>query len=294
MRNLFAPAKINLYLGVHTERDERGYHRVDSVMTTLDFGDEITIEPSDSLTLKFSPAIQAATEKTTTYRTVEALGKAFQRPTNFEIHVKRGIPERSGLGGSSTDAGAVLKAICMGWGIGPLDPRVVKVAQRVGADIPFFLSPHTSYLAGTGDTLVEQFEAPKLSVVVVRPPIHGSHAQEAYQEFDRHPEKAGDLEVMLEALRAHDTARIMENISNNLQTACERLEPDLAAVVVWLNQQEGAVSAAVSGSGACCFALCEKDEMAKEIADKAHKVQHWWSKSAKVVDADSFGIGCLS
>ena len=29
---LSAPAKINLYLGVHTERDDRGYHRVDSLM----------------------------------------------------------------------------------------------------------------------------------------------------------------------------------------------------------------------------------------------------------------------
>lgn len=28
---LSAPAKINLYLGVHTERDDRGYHKVDSL-----------------------------------------------------------------------------------------------------------------------------------------------------------------------------------------------------------------------------------------------------------------------
>ena len=34
-----APAKINLYLGVHPERDERGYHKVDSVMTCIDLAD---------------------------------------------------------------------------------------------------------------------------------------------------------------------------------------------------------------------------------------------------------------
>ena len=32
---LSAPAKINLYLGVHTERDDRGYHRVDSLMAAV-------------------------------------------------------------------------------------------------------------------------------------------------------------------------------------------------------------------------------------------------------------------
>lgn len=32
---LSAPAKINLYLGVHTERDDRGYHKVDSLMAAV-------------------------------------------------------------------------------------------------------------------------------------------------------------------------------------------------------------------------------------------------------------------
>ena len=35
---LSAPAKINLYLGVHTERDDRGYHRVDSLMAAVGSG----------------------------------------------------------------------------------------------------------------------------------------------------------------------------------------------------------------------------------------------------------------
>ena len=36
---LSAPAKINLYLGVHTERDDRGYHRVDSLMAAVGLSD---------------------------------------------------------------------------------------------------------------------------------------------------------------------------------------------------------------------------------------------------------------
>ena len=36
---LSAPAKINLYLGVHTERDDRGYHRVDSLMAAAMVGE---------------------------------------------------------------------------------------------------------------------------------------------------------------------------------------------------------------------------------------------------------------
>ena len=44
-----APAKINLYLGVHPERDERGYHKVDSVMTCIDLADTVAIAPGSEL-----------------------------------------------------------------------------------------------------------------------------------------------------------------------------------------------------------------------------------------------------
>ena len=53
---LFAPAKINLYLGVHTERDDRGYHRVDSLMAAVGLSDTVTVTPVQALTVQTVPA----------------------------------------------------------------------------------------------------------------------------------------------------------------------------------------------------------------------------------------------
>ena len=39
-----ALAKVNLYLGVYATKDERGYHRVDSVMAAVGLGDTVTIK----------------------------------------------------------------------------------------------------------------------------------------------------------------------------------------------------------------------------------------------------------
>jgi len=47
---LSAPAKINLYLGVHTERDDRGYHRVDSLMVAVGLSDTVTVTPAGKFT----------------------------------------------------------------------------------------------------------------------------------------------------------------------------------------------------------------------------------------------------
>ena len=131
-----APAKINLYLGVHTDRDERGYHCVDSVMAALDFGDVVTLTPAEGLSVTCEPGIRAHMDHTTTYRAVEALGKAFGHDPAFAVHIERHIPERSGMGGSSTDAGAALRVACQLWGIDPEDSRVVDIARSIVFELP--------------------------------------------------------------------------------------------------------------------------------------------------------------
>ena len=49
--NVFAPAKINLYLHV-TGRLESGYHTLDSLVAFADIGDEITMSASKNLSFE--------------------------------------------------------------------------------------------------------------------------------------------------------------------------------------------------------------------------------------------------
>ena len=37
------PCKVNLHLGIHRGRDERGYHRVDSVMVPVSLCDTVAV-----------------------------------------------------------------------------------------------------------------------------------------------------------------------------------------------------------------------------------------------------------
>ena len=57
---LTAPAKINLYLGVHTERDARGYHRVDSLMAAVGLADAVTVNAWAGVSLTASARPTAA------------------------------------------------------------------------------------------------------------------------------------------------------------------------------------------------------------------------------------------
>ena len=148
---ILAPAKVNLFLGVHSELDERRYHLVDSLMACVDVADVVTLQDSGELTVRCEPDLGIPQEKNTCWKAARAMGDAFGRDPQFEIVVEKHVPDQAGLGGGSSDAAATIVGICELWGIDPQDPRCFAAARSVGADVAFFLSGLPTFLQGAGD-----------------------------------------------------------------------------------------------------------------------------------------------
>ena len=278
---VLAPAKINLYLGIHTQKDERGYHRVDSVMAALSLADTLVIEPAGNLMVATDPAVGVPMEQNTAYRAADALAREFGVDAGAHITIHKRIPLQAGLGGPSADAAAALVGLCKLWGIDAQDERVDKIARGIGADVPFFLHGPLAYLDGAGDTLRERFEPFEgMPVVLVKPQDAGVSAGAAYARFDEDPRPLPPLEPMLEALRNHDAEAVYTRIANNLAPASCSVEPKIEEVLAWLRDQRGVRSSLMSGSGACSFALCDSIESAQAIAKRAQEEHGWWSYAA--------------
>lgn len=286
-----APAKINLYLGVHPQKDEQGYHCVDSVMTTLDLADTLTITPHDTLAVKTVPEADFPQEENTAYKAAVAMGKAFGREPNFSIIIDKHIPIRAGLGGPSADAAATIKGLCQLWNLDPRDPRVDEVARSIGADVPFFLYGPPAYLSGRGDAMEEMFQPlTGTPVALVRPVSDGVNTREAYARFDADPQPIAPLEPMLEALRAHQKADIFAHVANNLAPAACACAPEIAGVLSWIREQPEVCAANVCGSGSCVFAICATQAAAEQIALAAESEHGWWSHAAKMEKSGPFPI----
>lgn len=277
-----APAKINLYLGVHDEKDERGYHRVDSVMTTLDLADVLAIAPAEELSVRTVPESDFPQEENTAYRAAVAMGEAFGRMPAFTILIDKHIPVRAGLGGPSSDAAATIFGICRFWNIDPSDPRIEAVARSIGADVPFFLYGPPAYLDGAGDTVRELFRPlTGTPVALVKPASGGVSTPEAYRAFDADPQALPPLEPLLEGLRAHDETKIFANVANNLAPASCSLNPEMAEILAWMRTQPDVRAANICGSGATVFAVCNTQMAANAIA-KAALARGWWANAAKM------------
>ena len=283
------PCKVNLHLGIHAQKDQRGYHKVDSLMVPVALYDTVVVDDAPELTVTHEPQLCVLPERTTTWKAAVLLANKLGISPDVSIDVQVHIPEKAGLGGSSADAAATLYLLAQRWGVDPLDPLVVEVAKAVGADVAFFLDPRPSLMLGAGDTLVETYastvDAP---LAIVLPAETGVVTKEAYDQFDASPIAPESYENLSALLRdagqdvagmepAPDNAaaskqliqQVASLLFNNLAPAAKSLKPQVAEVEEWLKAQSGVLGAQVSGSGSSSFALCESRDAADAIAATA-------------------------
>lgn len=276
------PCKVNLHLGVHAERDVRGYHRVDSVMAPVALFDTVRVSDAPALEVRFSPELGVAPERTGVWRAAEMLASELGLEPRVRVEVEALIPERAGLGGSSADAGATLRALARHWGTDVLDERVVRVARRVGADVAFFLRPVPSLMSGAGDVLERLFPLLEMPLVLAMPRAEGGSTPEAYAEFDRAPQPAGDPTPMCSALETGDASAVAAALANNLAPAARVLCPEAGEVERWLRARPGVLAAQITGSGTCSFAICASEGDADAVAGLARS-RGWRAWSTKTV-----------
>ena len=280
---LSAPAKINLYLGVHTERDDRGYHKVDSLMAAVGLADTVTVAPAQELTVQTVPASDFPMQKNTAYRAAVAMAEHYGREADVCVTIEKRIPLCAGLGGPSTDAAAVIAALAELWGIDRSDPALDEIARGIGADVPFFLHASPAFYVGGGDVLATEYPAlPTTPVVLVKPRDASVSTIEAYRRFDEASVPADKPGAIASALRAGDAETAYALIHNNLGVISAQMEPQIKTVLDWLRAQDGTAAVNVCGSGACSFALCDTAATAANLAAAAQQ-NGWWACATELI-----------
>src|SRR5882724_10018292 len=150
------PAKVNLQLAVGPARSD-GYHDVVTVYQAISLHDEVTVEPSElmSVAVTGENADQApAGDDNLACQAAAALARATgQAGRAVRITIAKRIPVAAGLAGGSADAAAALVACNELWGTGLGQPQLLEIAARVGSDVAFALLGGTAVGRGRGERL---------------------------------------------------------------------------------------------------------------------------------------------
>src|SRR5437899_1194729 len=100
-------------------------------------------------------------------RGVHAMAEAVGRDPGAFVHVRKRIPIAAGLGGGSSDAGAVLRALATIWQRPDVD--LVAIAASLGSDVPFFASgARVALVSGRGERVEALSSLAPTHFVIVR------------------------------------------------------------------------------------------------------------------------------
>jgi 4-diphosphocytidyl-2-C-methyl-D-erythritol kinase len=261
---LLAPAKINLALAV-TGRREDGYHDLRSVFATIDLADRVRVAPSHRLEVRLAPDVGAPRGDDLASRAVRAMAAATGRDATAFVQIRKRVPVAAGLGGGSSDAGAVIRALATIWRRTEID--LVAVAATVGSDVPFFVrAARVALVSGRGERVDPLPDPDPMHVVIVRSRMRLSTADvfAALRSEDRGATASVDAVRDAFAQRSVTAQLLREHAKNDLLVAAERLCPEIAETRSRAAQR--GIQLALSGSGPTLFMVAEDRRDALRVA----------------------------
>ncbi|MGD9967245.1 MAG: 4-(cytidine 5'-diphospho)-2-C-methyl-D-erythritol kinase [Hyphomonadaceae bacterium] len=274
---VFAPAKINLTLEVGRPRSD-GYHPLQSVVMFAAVGDWIEAAPADDLSLTISGPFAEGLPADATNLVLRA-ARLLDPARGAAISLEKNLPVASGIGGGSSDAAAALQALNELWALGHGEQDLVRLAAKLGADVPVCVCRRSAWISGTGET-VTAMRATPLHAVLVNPgePLPTPAVYRRFDEtgrggaFERRDAPGwAALDEAVEAILRH---------GNDLEVPACTLIPELTDVLGALRRDARSLCASLSGSGATCFALAgSAGDAASMAADIAASNAAWWVRA---------------
>ena len=271
-----APAKVNLWLRVGPP-NEAGYHDLDTLFCGLDLADTVTLstdhgDPDTVLELRHAEPLEALPDlgppdENLAVRAARAFGERTGLDVRPRIELVKRIPAGGGLGGGSSDAAAVLRALNRLYPRALSPDALMELARGLGSDVPFFAASRPlARGAGRGDRLRVLPALPPRPVVLLMPEL-AIPTPAAYRWVDE--ERAGRTVADVDPEPAGDGPPTWEDVvgraANDFEPAIFGRYPVLEEMHAAL-RDHGARPALLAGSGSSIFGVFDDTHVAAAAA----------------------------
>ncbi len=195
---------------------------------------------------------------------VRAFQKASKRlgKLGVELSLKKRIPVAAGLGGGSSDAGAVLRGLNKVCGDEFDEKELVDIALPLGADVPFFVvAMAAAYAEGIGEKLYPA-EAVKEYVFLLVNPGFAVSTREIFQNLSLTSTR--QQSILTRPLREDRQEFTLDQLHNDLEKVTCSMYPQLNKLKKKLVSL-GALDALMSGSGPTVFGVFGQGKTEEEL-----------------------------
>ena len=147
-------AKLNLCLHVLKKRND-GYHEIESIFESVNLYDELSFKQNNANSIRFtsdSERINPLDNLIT--KTYKEISSNYDIP-GIDVLLKKNIPIGAGLGGGSSNAAVTLHALNSLFKLNMTSKQLIKIAQKIGSDVPFFINGGSAIVRGRGEKIEE-------------------------------------------------------------------------------------------------------------------------------------------
>jgi len=260
-------AKINIGLNVISKRID-GFHNLESVVIPIPLYDilEVIINRDiEETSISYSGYSLDNNKIDLVIRAYNLIKNDFKIPS-LKIHLHKIIPIYSGLGGGSSDAVFMLKLLNNLFNLKISNMKLLKYANLLGSDCPFFVLNKISQVSGRGaDVKPLNLSLSNYKLVIIKPPIECS----TIDIFNKYVLKSSEPLIVTNKVESW-----RGSVKNNLESVCFDMHPEIANIKKYL-YSSGAIYASMSGSGSSVYAFFKKNSIIK-----AYK--NYWFKSMNI------------
>ena len=258
--NINAYAKLNLFLNVHGKYFN-DYHSIESIMTPLHLHDLLNVnlikDSSDIFITTNDPNIPT-NEENILFRCARLFQQHFSIKDGFNIYLEKNIPIKSGLGGESADAAALMHYIINSFNLQPSREDILYLGRLLSWDVPFCYFQKSMYI-NDKKNIFEEIKINKQRFILLVKPEYGISTREAFIELDKHDCVLKDSVPLLKALieGEHNIGSYLHNCFIESQSLLKKELINLTEV----NKELGFDGVSMTGTGSCFFLVTSNNRV---------------------------------
>ncbi len=264
-------AKVNLSLNV-LRKEKNGLHKIQSVVSFLNFHDEIYIQRINKKKhiIKFiGPFSKNINKKNTISKLLNILDKKNFLKKKYKIHVKKNVPQQSGLGGGSMNAAFLLEYFLKKKIIQLSKKEIFNICNQIGSDVFLGLDRKNSILLNKKK--IKKYNVKMAFFALLVKPKTGCSTKEIYRRVKYFSNNRIKISSKIFKIQ------FLKYAKNDLEAPAFKLYPILGKLKIFLSNINQVKFVRMTGSGSTIVAYFSNKKSAiigLKIIKKKFK-NHW-------------------
>ena len=276
-------SKINLFLKV-TEKFQ-GYHKLYSLIVQLNFYDELLIKENNQNkdNIFFIGKFKIKNQNNTVIKLLNLMKNKFVilKNKNFDILIKKNIPNGSGFGGASSNATAVFNFLKKKYNLKISNKKSRDLLSQIGKDCPLFLDQKVKLIKSSGEKFIEFKDKLKLQVLLIYPNLNLS-TKMVFNNLNKISNISYKKSINLKNKRK--LLEVCKYYGNDLINPALKIKPKLKTIINLFNNIGDSNFFSMTGSGSAFFVIFDKKKSLLNAQKMIKKQRNsFWTKIVQTV-----------